>query len=261
MAPPLRIRCRAALTVLPVGAAFGSVTAARLWGLPLPTRYRSDEPLHVVVFAPTRAPERPGVIGRQVADRAVTTVTAKGLPTVDLRSLFCHLGQVLSIPDLVAVGDALILDPAVPTRHRPYTISEALAERVRAYRWRGKGTALRALPHVRPGAESRPETLVRLALVDAGLPEPELGGCVYDTDGRFLALVDMVFHAYRVVVEYDGDHHRVDRYTFDRDLGRIDDLTAHGWRVVRIAGHGFFRDPTDAVRRIRRALLAGGWVP
>jgi very-short-patch-repair endonuclease len=71
----------------------------------------------------------------------------------------------------------------------------------------------------------------------------------------------MVFHAYRVVVEYDGDHHRVDRHTFDRDLGRIDDLTAHGWRVVRIAGRGFFRDPTDAVRRIRRALLAGGWVP
>ena len=258
-AQALRARCAAALKAVPDRSMFGSLTAARLWGLPLPTRYQEDEPVHVVVRAPTRTPDRPGIAARQRSDRNVRRARRCGLPTVDLHSLFCHLGAVLSEPDLVAIGDALVLVPVFPDGSgRPYATVASLAERLRTYRGRGKARAVRALARVRVGAESRPETLVRLALQDAGLPEPELNVNLYGPDGAFVGRVDLLFREYRVVVEYDGDHHRSDQDTFDHDIDRLDDLGAFGWRVVRI-GRRFFRDPDDAVARVRRALRAAGW--
>ena len=100
-----------------------------------------------------------------------------------------------------------------------------------------------------------------LLLVGAGLPEPELNIAINGPSGEFLARVDMLYRKYRVVVEYDGDQHRTDQSQFDRDLARLDDLTAHGWRVVRIGGRALFRDPQDVIARVRRALTAGGWTP
>ena len=125
----------------------------------------------------------------------------------------------------------------------------------------GKRRAARALDRIRPGAESRPETLLRLLLVEAGLPEPELNVRLFDRLGAELARVDLLFREFRVVVEYDGDEHRTDTRQFDRDLGRLDDLAARGWRVVRVGARSLFRDPQDAVIRVQRALVAGGWVP
>ena len=40
-----------------------------------------------------------------------------------------------------------------------------------------------ALGLIRPGAESRPETLVRLAIIEAGLPEPEVNVDIRDGAG------------------------------------------------------------------------------
>jgi hypothetical protein len=259
----LRIRCRALRLVTNPGTFFGGITAARLWGLPLPRRWVLEEPMHTLIWYPEQAANRAGVIGRQINDRNAHRVEVHGLPTVDLPTLFCHLGMLLSVPDLVAVGDAMILDPVIPAAGppRPFVRLEELQERVALYRVRGKRTAARALELVRPGAESRPETLLRLLLVDDGLPEAELNVAVYGKDGEFLARVDMLYRAFRVVVEYDGDQHRTDQRQFDRDMGRLDDLAAQGWRVVRVGARSLYRDPQDAVNRVRRALMAGGWTP
>ncbi len=257
----LRVRCHALLRVAPFGTFFGGITAARLWGLPLPLGRLQEDCLHTVVWYPDQAANRPGVIGRQINDCDAHRIEIDGLPTIDLPTLFCHLGMLLSEPDLVAVGDAMILRPVVPSDGppRPFTTVEALRERVSLYRVRGKRRAVRALERMRQGAESRPETLLRLLLVEAGFPEPELNVRLYDRFGTELARVDMLFRQFRVVVEYDGDQHRTDQRQFDRDLGRLDDLAALGWRVVRVGGRSLFRDPQDAVNRVRRALVAGGW--
>lgn len=258
----LRVRCRALLRVAPFGTFFGGITAARLWGLPLPLAQLDDECLHTAVWFPDQAANRPGVIGRQINDVHAHRIEIDGLPTIDLPTLFCHLGMLLSEPDLVAVGDALILRPVFPSASgpdRPFTTVEALRERVASYRVRGKRRAARAVELIRQGAESRPETLLRLLLVGAGFPEPELNVRLHDRFGTELARVDLLFREFRVVVEYDGDQHRTDQRQFDRDLGRLDDLAALGWRVVRVGGRSLFRDPQDTVNRVRRALAAGGW--
>lgn len=259
----LRVRCRALLRVTPDGTFFGGITAARLWGLPLPLRHWQDDRLHTMLWYPGQPANRVGVIGRQINDWNAHRVTIDGLDTIDLPTLFCHLGMLLDENDLVAVGDAMILRPAfpVPGPPRPLTTIDALTERVGLYRVRGKRRAAAALARIRPGAESRPETLVRLLLIEAGFPEPELNVDVFDDDGTFLARVDLLYRAYRVVVEYDGEQHRTDARQFDRDVGRLDDLAAAGWRVVRVGARTLFRDPQDLVSRVRRALIERGWCP
>lgn len=195
----LRVRCHALLRVAPFGTFFGGITAARLWGLPLPLGRLQEDCLHTVVWYPDQAANRPGVIGRQINDCDAHRIEIDGLPTIDLPTLFCHLGMLLSEPDLVAVGDAMILRPVVPSDGppRPFTTVEALRERVSLYRVRGKRRAVRALERMRQGAESRPETLLRLLLVEAGFPEPELNVRLYDRFGTELARVDMLFRQFR----------------------------------------------------------------
>lgn len=254
----LRIRCRAALLTVCQGAVICSVTAARIWPLPMPLA-APDEPLHIGTFAPDHAPRRRGVIGHQIRDQEVGTEYRFGIAVTDPASLFCHLGAVLSMPDLVAIGDALILRPRYGSGDRPFTTIDVLAERVEWFRGRGKVRAARALGHVRMGAESRPETLLRLELVAAGLPEPALNVDVHDADGRLLGRGDLVYEGWRVIVEYDGDHHRTDPDQYSRDLRRLDDLAAAGWRVIRVSKSSFFRDRQDVVRRVRSALERAGW--
>lgn len=258
--PPeaLRIRCRAALLTVCQGSVISSITAARIWPLPLP-RAAPDEPLHISAFAPDHAPRRQGVIGHQITDQLVGTEYRFGIAVTDPATLFCHLGAVVSLPDLVAVGDALVLTPRFRPGDRPYVAVDVLTDRVEWYRGPGRRRAKAALELVRPGAESRPETLVRLELVAAGLPEPELNVDVFDEDGRFIGRGDMLYREWRVIVEYDGDHHRTDADQYGRDLNRLDDLAAAGWRVIRIAKGTFFRDRDQVIRRIREALRQAGW--
>ena len=198
-----------------------------------------------------------------IVDPRATVVYRRGLPVVDPVTLFCQLATHLSPPDLVAVGDAPVLEPVIQDawQDRPWVPLGQLVERVELWRGRGKRNADRAVSLIRPGAESRPETLVRLAIGNVGLPEPEVNVTIRDARGRFIGRGDLVYRQWRVIVEYDGEQHRTDTKQFDRDVARLDDFVAHGWRVVRIVGRSFFGNPAESMERVRRALLAAGWRP
>ncbi|PTL74520.1 hypothetical protein C1I63_00045 [Rathayibacter caricis DSM 15933] len=242
---------------------FCGLTAARLWPLDLPSE-PPDEPLHVAVRYPARAPRGRGLVGSSLADPELNAVRRGGLLLADGASVFCQLGDVLRLEDLVAVGDALVLSPVKPRTGdpRPWVPLPELQRRVERLEGRGSRAVRRALALVREGAESRRETRLRLVLVlvTAGLPEPELQVELFDALGR-IGRVDLLYRRWRVVVEYEGDHHRTDRGQWDRDLIRYERLAAAGWTVVRIASASFDADPLGCAARVRRALLAGGWRP
>lgn len=70
-----------------------------------------------------------------------------------------------------------------------------------------------------------------------------------------MGVVDMGWEAYRVAVEYDGDHHRTNRRQYAHDQNRLRKLEELGWIVIRvIAGD----KPEDIVRRVRAALTRRG---
>lgn len=98
-----------------------------------------------------------------------------------------------------------------------------------------------------PRAESPMETRMRLALLDGGLPAPDLQCPV----GPYR--LDLAYPGVLLAIEYDGDHHRTAeqaRY----DLERQAYLDARGWTVVRPSAREVLATPDALADRIRHAL-------
>lgn len=239
---------------------FSHSTAALYWGIALPRR--ADERIHVSVLAPHRAPRGRGVRGHQLSG-ALTTIDRhpSGVAVTDPASTWATLGALLPHPyDLVAAGDACVREDRLPgPRSRvlapALTTLDALAEVTARGRREGVVALRDALPRVRAGAASRPETWTRLTLVDAGLPEPAIDHDVYDARG-FIGCVDLAYPERRIAIEYEGDHHRTDPAQWNRDIEKYDRLAAAGWRVIRVTREDVFSRPGVLVGRVRRALAA-----
>ena len=252
-------QCLAYALRMPPSEFFSHLTAAELWGVPLPFRHewRAGMPLHVSTRE-RRAPKAAGVTGHQLFDPAVGVRIRRGLHVTDPASTFCHLASILSEEDLVAAGDHLVLSPVYPKGGdpRPHVGLDELRARAAAFRGRGSVTARRAARLVRCGAESRRETLLRLRMLSAGLPEPELAVPIVDGNGCEIARVDMFYRQWRVAVEYDGEQHRTSTAQYDRDETRLSDLHHAAVRVVRIRKRTM--DAGDDLRLIARALREAG---
>jgi hypothetical protein len=106
---------------------------------------------------------------------------------------------------------------------------------------------------VRVGADSVPETIMRLALVDAGLSEPVLNHVVYDVEGRPVMWPDAAYPEARVSLQYDGGHHG-ETGQYLRDISRQETALAYGWLEVRVSWLDLQGDRPDVVRKVRRAL-------
>ncbi|PPH77983.1 hypothetical protein C5C90_01870 [Rathayibacter sp. AY1D4] len=244
-------RITAFSAVMRPGEFFSHGTAAHLLGLP-DRRMTATSPLDVSVAPPMRAARRVGVRSHHLWDEAVAVVQTR-YPAADPASTFCHLADSRRLDELIVLGDAIVL-PDDEGRRRGLRVDlPVLTERAARFRGRGGRRAREAAGHLRVGAESPRETLLRLLLVRAGLPEPELQVELSDADGCFVARVDMLYRIARVVVEYDGDHHRTDRAQYERDIARIEAIEALGYRVVRVRASGML-DPDATAARVRRAL-------
>ncbi len=242
------------------GLFFSHATAARLWGCPLPHTLTRGSAIHVTATAPTRAPEGRGVIGHQSQPELAATARRYDLPVADASLTFCQLASVLPLDDLIVIGDHLVLDPAVLDPHdiRPHVTLADLQERVRRFTGRGARLAASAMRLVRQGAESRPETLLRLLLGRAGLPEPEVNPELTDAAGRWLGRADLVYLEWRVIAEYDGDQHRTDTRQYEKDIARFERFVEAGWTVVKVRKTGLFAQPRGTVARVERWRSAGG---
>ncbi|MFC4224730.1 hypothetical protein [Lysinibacter cavernae] len=114
---------------------------------------------------------------------------------------------------------------------------------------------------IREGSDSRQETLLRLLLADAGLPEPELNVDVCDSAGNWIARVDLLYSEFGVVVEYDGDQHRTSKRQYERDIHRFEDLMLAMNAVVRVRASGLASGWPDTLHRVTSALRSAGWSP
>lgn len=249
---------RAYAPLLREGDRFSHATAALLWPLPLP---RLPDGLHVTAISPRNAPRRPGVVGHTAS--IDDSVLRSGLPVTAPARLFLELSGMLALDDLVAIGDALLHDPPVfdPADPRPWLTMDELAIAVRSFHGRGARQAAAALPLIRTAAESRPESLLRLLILRAGLPEPALNVDVRDSRGRWIGRFDMVYHGHRVIVEYDGDQHRSDRRQYEKDEIRLEAARLEGWRVVRVRARGLFVTPDATAALIRQTLAPHPFFP
>jgi very-short-patch-repair endonuclease len=97
------------------------------------------------------------------------------------------------------------------------------------------------------------ETRLRLLIVRAGLPRPEVQWPVQDTATRTAVWLDLAYPEHRIGIEYDGGvHTRPD--TVLRDIGRHTALLDQGWRVYRYTKLDVLHRPDRVVAQLRRAL-------
>lgn len=221
---------------------FSHTTAVRIWGGPLP-RSVPDDVVHVSTAA-DRSMRRAHVVGHRCTRPAVRE-HAVGRVSTPARAWF-ECAELLDERELVALGDYFVGRSGLAT-------VDDLAAEVHP-RTRGARRARAALERIRVGAESAMETYVRLAVVDAGFPEPQLNLEVHDEQGIFLGRVDFAWPDRKTALEYDGDHHR-DREQFRHDQRRGNGFTADGWLVI----HATAADavcPAVLFERLRQAFAA-----
>jgi very-short-patch-repair endonuclease len=132
-----------------------------------------------------------------------------------------------------------------------------LTRQVSRYRRRRGVVQLRELaPLVRREAESLRESWVRLALLDFGLPEPELQWWV-TIDGVPTYRLDLAYPHARIAIEYDGREHHTSPADRARDEQRRAWLRAQGWTVIVVCASDLTLDAGDAwLRAVREALAA-----
>lgn len=246
-------RARAYAVRMPATQFFTHLTAAFIHDLRIARRWDAA-PLHVGVIWPRRAPRGRGVIGHETRDR-VRVHSVGGLRTVSAVTAWCQSAALLSLDELIVAGDGLLRrqDPEAD-------LDELMCAVTRWSGGRGTPKLRAALPHLRARSDSARETMLRLLMIRARLPEPEINPAILDSSGTFLAFGDLAYPEYRVLVEYDGEQHRLDEQHYQRDIDRLDRLMQEGWRVVRVnKGHMAATRRGELVIRIARALMDGGW--
>lgn len=233
--------------VLPRPFAFSHASAAQLHGIPVPTSWQIGAPVDVIRPSGLAAVERQGVRGHRGLQRRRVT-ERRGVPVTSLLDTWCDLGPILGLDELVVAGDHVVNH----CRDGTGALADAVAGR-RGHR--GTRRLAQALALVRSGSGSPMETKARLVFAAAGLPEPALNADIIEA-GEWLARGDFVWTSARVVVEYEGDHHRTSRTQWLADIARTQILQDRGWVVLRITALDLAGPARRAamVDRIRRAL-------
>ena len=258
----IRMLCEAYAVRMPPSQHFSHATAAQLCGLPLPRRLGLDADIAVtaqnadihVSAVGSREPRMLGVRGH-LAQTNVRVRVVGGLSVSHPVDTWCALASTLGLTDLVKFGDALV------RRKGALATMGELREAVKAFRGhRGVRRLAAALELVRPGTDSAAETEIRLMIVRGGLPDPAVNAVIRGTGDGFLALGDIVYLSYRVLVEYDGSHHFESEGQMHHDIDRLDAVMAAKWRVIRF-NKTHLRREEYVVSTVRKALLDGGWRP
>ncbi|WP_336646817.1 endonuclease domain-containing protein [Microbacterium sp. USHLN186] len=235
------------LKAVPQHAFLCGITAAAVLGLPLCSADEKDawgRPRIGVPHDCTRV-RRPQLRAHRLIVTKEEIVQVDGFLTLEPARAWVDLSRSQPLGRFVAITDALL-------RGYPSVSSEHLAGLSRKFR-RAKGGRMRtrALELCDARSESPRESMVRVILVEAGLPVPECNVDIFAGD-VFVARVDMLFAEAKLIVEYDGDYHR-DADQWSRDQIRRAELESLGYRVTVVTRRDF-DDPDALVARIRRLL-------
>ncbi|MCH1883294.1 hypothetical protein [Agrococcus sp. ARC_14] len=244
---------------------FGGPSALALLGLPVPWRLAQDNDVHVVSVIGRGHPERDEVRVRRIATSHFDVWDVEGVRVASPALAWALMGERCTVHELVVIGDALISAfERYPDRRIPgplATLDDLRAITERWNRMAGAATLRSALPRIRSRVESPRETDMRLLIVDAGMPEPEVQVKVLEPGtNRFLGRADLMHRESGVVEEYEGEGHR-SKQQWDRDIQKYRDFDRVGLHVVRATNRDFvpsaeqwLADLADVLRR--RAALS-----
>lgn len=234
----------AAVMTMPAGSVASHVTALRLYGFAIGPAH----PFHVSTESGTHT-RHDGIVPHQRLHRIGVRVV-DGVPVTGPNRTIVDIATKVTFIELVQAIEVML--------HRRHTTLDQLTRYALERHLDGVRRTRRALTLAREGSESPMETVVRLMIRFARLPEPIPNLEIRDEHGLFLARGDLVLPRWKILIEYDGWHHERDADQRVRDIGRRERLEAAGWRVIVITA-GDLRQPRQIVRRIHAVLTERGW--
>ena len=242
------LACRAATLRVPADAVIAGPSAAVLWGIPHAARV--DDPVHLLVPPGSPLGARNGlrVHEAQVEERDVVA-RADLRRTTPTRTAW-DVAAWLEVTRAVAIIDSMLANRLVSVASLT-----RMVDRERGSRYSVRAAAAFGLADA--GAQSPPESHLRVGLVLAGLPRPVTQHPIQLPDGTVVH-PDPAWPEYQVAVEYDG-HWHADPDQLHRDRSRLNRLVAAGWLVLHVTSRRPYRDLARVVREVREALRSRGW--
>ncbi|SMX77810.1 Protein of unknown function (DUF559) [Brevibacterium antiquum] len=206
-----------------------NLTAARLYGLPLPA-HLNERSVHVVTPALNASMTRPGVALHRYKE--LRTSSFFDLPLISVPQLFVELAPILNVAELTTLGEAAI----GPWHGEALTSLSSLRREVTDRdRIHDRKTTESALEMMREGVDSPRETWLRLWLINHGFPEPVIHPAIRCSVVPGVLHPDLGYPEKKVAIEYEGDHHRSSDAQFAADNRRLEALNAAGWTVLRVS--------------------------
>ena len=235
---------------MPQRAFYFGRTAAALHELPMPVRFAQETNLHVGVPSGDRRVEALGVIPHHVRIEPVDIVSHRSLRVTSVARTWCDLAASgLTLAELVAAGDRAIWHRA------PQTTAARLLECVHRYESRRGALKMRmAFDLLSDAADSAPESEVRVAIVTAGFPPPLVNAEIRLRSGETMH-PDLSWPQFKVAIDYEGDHHRVERDQWNRDIRRFRLFNDETWRIYRATADDY-RAPHKVLLWLARTLPA-----
>ncbi len=244
-------RVRAAALVLPPGSVVVDRSAAFVWGVDSFEHRELDVPpaLEWVSLRGRRSTKRLEVHGRSRDLAPDDWVVLDGVRvTTPLRTAM-DLGCGLNRRAALAAMDALM-------RASGFTHQDMRLLLQRYRRRRGVVQLRELVPLVDPRAESPGESWTRLAIIDDGLPAPELQWWVV-IDGVPTYRLDLAYPKAKIAVEYDGEAYHSSDEERAADARRRDWLREEGWVVIVADKHSYSDEALRAwLLELRTALEA-----
>lgn len=239
------IRIAAGLKLVAEGSYASHHSAAHLYDVPVP----AQPDVHVSVPLPFHRSRVTGVKPHRAFDQPDLR-RVNGNPVSSPMQMFLELAAVLTLVDLVVVGDNLV--------RRGRASIEELKRATAIYPGDGARKARRAADLVREEVDSPMETRLRLLIVFAGLPEPRVNLKVRDSTGQVVARFDLAYERFRILIEYDGRQHAEDTGQWHGDLDRREWLDRNRWRIVVVTAKGIYQQPQHTIARIATVMRERG---
>jgi len=244
-APSFEESVVAALMVLPPGTVACGLTAARLWRLDALVPVQPDEPLEFLVPGRSNGVKQAGC---HLHFEAMTGVALPvGIPATSVARTIVDLVVDMSFADSVALVETAL-------RGDPDLAYDLAAERRRRLPRRGGRHVERVIDFAGTTSESVLESHARVLWASAGLPVP-VQQAVIRVDGRFVARVDFLWRAARLIVEVDGLGKYAEPGALQAEKSRQNRLIAAGYTVLRFTWADIHQRPDAVVRMINRKLL------
>lgn len=240
------IRTQAALIVHPADAFASHFTAGRVYGVPLPVHALE----HVTVSKKSDRTERDGIQCHVSTPGFGGVTVVDGVRVSSACAMFIELASYLTLVDLVVVGDALVRLKRVSSDQLRAFCDASDARFARA--------AQRAAAYVRAKVDSPMETRLRMLIILAGLPEPEVNHEIRDDFGNVIMCFDLSYPGIKLIIEYDGRQHAKNTKQWLHDVKRRERLDETGWRIVIVTSEGIYRKPAETISRVWRALQQRG---